>query len=248
MISILIADNNISNIKTIINSLASNKDIKIDYIAFNCKEILNAIIKLKPNLVILNFNLENSYPFKILSYGLKNQLKTKFIIINVSDNNTYKKLSYYNNVLTQFSYNFKVNNIVEFIYKYNTEKKEIEKNIIKELQEIGYSITHKGTKFLAEIIEILIDNEKYEDFNLKNDLYPIIAKKHKMTINSIKLDIFNATESMYCNCEMTKLYNYFHIGTKPNLKEIIYRVVLNIFNNNYCKGISKYKKRINNKY
>ena len=45
MISILIADNNISNIKTIINALSNNKEIYVDYIAFNDKETINAIAK-----------------------------------------------------------------------------------------------------------------------------------------------------------------------------------------------------------
>ena len=233
MISVLIADNNIFNIKTIINSLSSNKEINIDYIAFNDKETINGITKLHPNLVILNFMLKDSYPFEILGYVIKKHLNTKFIIMNVTNNNYYKKLYYYNNVVIKLFRDSKLDNITKSIYEYKNNKHAIKKMTIKELQEIGYSVTHKGTIFLAEIIEILSDNEEYEDFNLKRDLYPIIAKNHKTTVNSVKINIFNATESMYYNCEKTRFYNYFNYEEKPKIKDIIYRVAVNVLKKNY---------------
>ena len=104
--------------------------------------------------------------------------------------------------------------------------------ITNELQYIGYKLNHKGTLYLSEIIKILIINHNIEDYCLSTDLYPIIAAKYHKTTNLVKVDIFKATEAMYYNCEMSKFYSYFNYDTKPNLKEIVYRVASNVLKNN----------------
>ena len=80
---------------------------------------------------------------------------------------------------------------------------------MNELIYIGYNPAHKGTIFLLEIIKILINRNEIEDYCLKTDLYPILAKKYDKDIDLIKVDIFKATDNMYYNCDSNKLFEYF---------------------------------------
>ena len=104
---------------------------------------------------------------------------------------------------------------------------------MNELIYIGYNPSHKGTIFLTEIIQLAITRNNIEDYCLNTDLYPVIAEKHYININLIKVDIFKATEFMYYNCEMSKFNKYFNFDSKPNVKDIIYKVASNVLNKNY---------------
>lgn len=63
--------------------------------------------------------------------------------------------------------------------------------------------------------------------NLQRDIYPLISKVYNKTINNIKCNINNATESMYYRCESKILREYFkfHDDTKPTAKTVIYTIL-----------------------
>lgn len=63
--------------------------------------------------------------------------------------------------------------------------------------------------------------------NLQKDIYPIIAKIFNKTPHNIKCNINNATESMYYNCDINVLKEYFYFtdDRKPTTKTVIYTVL-----------------------
>ena len=80
------------------------------------------------------------------------------------------------------------------IKKINLE--QVKKQIHKELNEINYNYSYKGTKYLEEtILEIYKKNLAFEG-NLEKEIYPIIANKYKKKIETIYGNIKFATNHM----------------------------------------------------
>lgn len=229
MVSVLLATNNFNNIKKIIDILSMYKQFRIVCITSNSDETYNKILQLKPDLVIISMDILISN-FNLLIHKLEKQNSNiNFIIINVSNLQLFQNLKTKINIIDYIS----LENIEEISNSLNKQlklidTKSLEKYIMNELIYIGYNPAHKGTIFLLEIIKILINRNEIEDYCLKTDLYPILAKKYDKDIDLIKVDIFKATDNMYYNCDSNKLFEYFKVDGKPNLKEIIYRVSTNV--------------------
>lgn len=103
------------------------------------------------------------------------------------------------------------------------EHSELKNKIIKELLYLGYDISYKGTTYLTDsIVYIALNPDKYWD-NLERDVYPIIAEKHNTSVHNVKSNITRANNSMYYDCEIQKLEDYFSFckDTKPKIKTVI---------------------------
>ena len=135
----------------------------------------------------------------------------------------------------QYFFDSKNFNQIEVINNLEKEReKEFEKlhiRIIKELMYLGYDFSHKGTKYLIDIIYItcIRYNENIIE-NLSKTIYPIIAKKYGQKSNNIKSKVIRATETMYYNCEESKLKKYFMYEDikKPKVKTVIATVIAKI--------------------
>ena len=73
--------------------------------------------------------------------------------------------------------------------------------------------------------------EKWIVFAKKAD-FNQIAKKYNKTVNTVKGDIRSATNSMFYECDETRLKNYFNFYTvsKPKPKLVIYTVLNKLYN------------------
>lgn len=103
--------------------------------------------------------------------------------------------------------------------------------IYEELKYIGYNPSYYGARYLAESIALIYNNYDSSE-NLNKNIYPVIAKKHNKTVNTIKGDIRSATNSMFYECDETRLKNYFNFYTvsKPKPKLVIYTVLNKLYN------------------
>ena len=103
--------------------------------------------------------------------------------------------------------------------------------IYEELKYIGYNPSYYGARYLAESIALIYNNYDSSE-NLNKNIYPVIAKKHNKTVNTIKGDIRSATNSMFYECDETRLKNYFNFYTvsKPKPKVVIYTVLNKLYN------------------
>lgn len=61
----------------------------------------------------------------------------------------------------------------------------------------------------------------------------MVAAKYNTTTTNVKSDIIKSINSMYAECELSKLQSYFHFSTdfRPTTKMIIYTVISNIAQN-----------------
>ena len=80
--------------------------------------------------------------------------------------------------------------------------------IDNELHTLGYKESLVGTKYLRETINLIASTDLTSD-NLKNNVYPIIAKRHNKSVHNIKCNINNATEMMNCTCKKDIIKKYF---------------------------------------
>lgn len=104
----------------------------------------------------------------------------------------------------------------------------VKDKIMNELLYLGYDISLVGTKYLLEIIYIVLKNKHLmDDLNLKGKIYPVLAKKHNKNINDIKCSINYATTKMFYRCIIERNKKYLHIydNEKPSSKTIIYMII-----------------------
>ena len=105
----------------------------------------------------------------------------------------------------------------------------IKNKIYKELNELNYNFSYIGTQYLCEIIYEIYVTEKTTK-NLSKNVYPIIARKHSTTINTVKCNIFHATMNSYYDCDQNKLERYFgrRFLSKPTTMDVINKILDNI--------------------
>lgn len=119
------------------------------------------------------------------------------------------------------------------------EKKDLEKNIRRELLYLGYDISLKGTRYLIDVIEYVAKLQQEDVNSLIRDVFPVIAKRYKINPHNLKCSINRANTSMYFNCEERKLKEYFSVDEdiKPTTKMIILTVINKIKNDeiNYIR-------------
>ena len=127
---------------------------------------------------------------------------------------------------------YSLNNILEDLKSIIKLKKskDILQKINDELKKLHYNFSYNGTRYLAETIYEIYNRNNENSDNLNKNIYPIIAQKHKKTVNTIYGNIKQATNSMYFDCDEETLKKYFHYSycSKPKVKEIIFTVLNNI--------------------
>ena len=107
-------------------------------------------------------------------------------------NNSYlytviSKISGFDKILSE------LNNLIDIK---DNEKSSIEYKISQELKKLNYNFSYIGTQYLLEISVLLYNNGYTSKIKLKKDVYPILAKKYKKSINNIKTNIIKSTERL----------------------------------------------------
>lgn len=237
MVNILIADDNIYYAKMLMNTInaSENNDMKVTHIAIDGKETLNILQNNKIDILLLDLKMP-IYSGKYILDELKkdNNEKYKQSIIVISGepellseiiNNTY--VYYFFDKTCSFSKI--IDKIEELVKCKNEEKREniVKDKVIEQLQFLNYNLSHKGTQYLIEAILIIYQNKKFDVFNLKEDIYPIIAYNHNEIIHNVKCSINKANDYMYKVCKKETLHTYFKFfdDTKPTVKNVIYTIL-----------------------
>ena len=218
---LIIKDINTSiNLINKINSI--NTNISIYKILTNLPDNFEIITNHSIDIIIIDYeNLKNIQ--KIDLSLLENLVKYLIIISNSSDILLFK--------ICKFS---KENSFFDTLKKLNsTISDEIyTKNFISnELKYIGYNPSYNGTKYLIECIYYIYQNySTYSDNSFAN-VYSIISKKYKTSINTLKCNISRATSIMFSENDEEKLKSYLGIYTLPKTGyRIIIQTILNKLN------------------
>ncbi len=233
MVNLLISDSNIDYIKKLMHIINSTFDnVRIFDISTSTYETLE-ILNNSNDIDIVLLEIQNSFfnNTKIIEQLSKKEKYTKSVIALTNSSNLNKLVKSFE---LKMIYNILYKNsdsklLIENINKLINEKslnyniKSIRSNASKELTSIGYNLSHVGTKYLIDAIEISYCHNSNLTKNLNKNIYPLIAKRHTQTINNIKISINRATEAMYYNCHETILVDYFNLSTiqKPNIKTVI---------------------------
>lgn len=227
MFNILVINDNLRYSKNLINFiLKNNSSIKLIGIASNGKEALNYLTSKEYNIDIILLDLKLPYynGIKLLE-NLKMQNLSNYdqsIIVISAETSLLSSIinekciySYINKIEGFEKILNELNNLIELkTNQYN--EIYLQDKILKELKYLNYNDKFIGTKYLLEAITLIAKNTFFNSTNLKRDVYPIIASKHKKTVHNIKCNINNATVIMNCDCKKEVIMQYFHFNDKKS--------------------------------
>lgn len=227
MKNLLIIENNLTSIQKIINSIPNNIfNIKL---STNYQNSLEVLKKERIHMILLNYDINGD---KILDYISKNELYIYKKSIIVIRNQNKENIIYDKYIFKALEDNLE--SIIEYLNKLtliknNVSNKGLKSKIFDELQKLHYNPSHIGTKYLLETI-FEIYSKNYISFNLKGDIFHIISKKFDKSVNTIKCNITQATNSMLKRCSKSDIKDYcnFIDYYKPTVKQIIETILDNL--------------------
>lgn len=239
MINVLIADDNVYYATTLMNLLnKTNENIKVRYITKNGKETIDILNSDKEiDVIILDLKMPIYNGVEILDM-IKDKEKYRDSCIVMSSETDLIKMIKNNDIVHCIinkivGINEIVTNIEELMKNKENiiDRKNIKNRIIEELLYLGFDISLKGTKYLISAIEFIALKPDKKIQSLEKDVYPVLSYKYVEPIHNIKCNINRAITSMYYECEVEKMKNYFCFSKdiKPNVKTIINTIINKIF-------------------
>ncbi len=238
MQKVLIVEDNIIQSKQIINYIFKhNEDIRLYHIAYTYNEAINIIKKQAVDIILLDLKLPDISGTEIIKFIQENNI-TKYmnsILIISAERELFFKISNSPYIFSYIPKPCKLEEIqknVDLLVQAKTDNYILNK-INNELTSLHYNFSYNGTRYLAETIFELYKQQKEFKDNLERDIYPIIARRHNKTVNTIHGNIKHATKYMYLDCQESIINQYFNYTyyTKPKLKEIIFTILNKIQNN-----------------
>ena len=235
MINILIADDNVQYAICLMNYInEKSENIRVCGIAEDGKKALEFLNE-KDNIDIILLDYEMPYydGNEVLKQVKdKNKYKDSCIVVTGESNipfDTKIQGLVYKIVPKGLGMDEIIQNIEKIVsVKNNTIiTKQRRNKIISELLYLGYDISHKGTRYLVDAIEITFESMDKDMSNLQKQIYPIIANKYDETVHNVKCSITRETKHMYLSCNMYKMQKYFMYAedAKPKVKTVINTVV-----------------------
>ncbi len=96
------------------------------------------------------------------------------------------------------------------------------------LRELCVAPNYIGYKYLIDAVELIISNQD-ENLSLTKSIYPLIAKKHKVSTGSVERSIRTVVNNSWDKIPETELIKYFGIyaitpSFKPSNSRFIYAV------------------------
>ncbi len=237
MVNILIIEDNLDfakNLMIYINS--SSETCRVSCIATDGIEGLNLIKEIKKiDIIILDLKLPKISGIKIiekLNLEEKERFKKSIIIISGENYLMQSKTLYNEMVYCTLSKIVGYEEICRKIEELSEQKeqKNLKEKIIKELLFLGYDMSHKGTKYLIDIINKAIIEGKDSIYNLNKEVYPIISNFYNKRVYSVKMNMNRATDNMFFNCQEEVLKKYFYLQDlkKPSTKEVINTIITKV--------------------
>lgn len=237
MLNLLIIDKDINHSKYLLNYISENSSqVRVHSIANTLSE---GIKVLNTGLIdITLINLDDGIDYIItelhtISNCYFEKYRKSIIILSNSINNVCSDSYIYEYVPSTEDLSILFLKISEIaknkVAKFNNSI--LLNKINRELEYIGYNLSYIGTKYLSESIALIYNNYDSSE-NLNKNVYPIIAKKYHKTVNNVKCNIMTATNSMFYECDETRLKSYFNFYTisRPKPKLVIYTVLNKLYN------------------
>lgn len=193
MIKLMIAEDNIDIGSTYVQFLTNDKDIKIVSYSTDGERALIEYLEKKPDILLLDLDLPKKNGLEIIEYLSKiPEEKDKCnIIVITGDKQKIGKIRKTSKVYEIIEKPVKFEKLVDFVKEiplpnnndFETKKKDM-------FSILKLKPSSKGTKYLADAVEITYNDPSMED-NL-NQLYNIISIKRCVTFSKAKWGIINS--------------------------------------------------------
>lgn len=197
MNKILIASKDLNFIKSIINSM-DEVEYKITNLSTNFKETLSNILNNELDFVIIDLILSMEQINNIIKLLDDIKRETSVIFLNLTkDIKCQNKNIYFfkKEISKEFVFSY-----LRYMLKNNFIKKdenlELENKIWKEMISAGFEMKNKGDLLLLEVIKYIKLKGKTNS-NLKQDIYPYIARMLNISIGKIKWNIIYSINRTY---------------------------------------------------
>lgn len=233
MYNLMIIERNPKELDKIVNSICDKfQNIRVCHISYDDKKVLNILEKNIIDFILLDCKTNEINDLKFVNYIQNKKLEQykKSIIVKLDKT---INLNDFNENRYIFSYTSDINTMYRDIRKLVFEQKEnhnfkrIKNKIKEQLTYLRYNYSHSGTRYIEEtILEIYKDRYNF-DGNLSKNIYPIIAKMHNKTVDTIYGNIKQATNYMLLECNKDRIMNYLGYGdyVKPKIQDIIFAIL-----------------------
>lgn len=229
----MIIERNPKELDKIVNSICDKfQNIRVCHISYDDKKVLNILEKNIIDFILLDCKANEINDLKFVNYIQNKKLEQykKSIIVKLDKT---INLNDFNENRYIFSYTSDINTMYKDIRKLVLEQKEtynhkrIKNKIKEQLTYLSYNYSYSGTRYIEEtILEIYKDRYNF-DGNLSKNIYPIIAKKHNKTVDTIYGNIKQTTNYMLLECNKNRIMDYLGYGdyVKPKIQDIIFAIV-----------------------
>ena len=219
MVNMLVIEDNFHFSKALINIVVQEiPQVRLCKIATDGQDALDFLMNNTNNvdIILLDLQLPNLNGLEFINRLEKfnyNKYENSIIVIS----GQIELLNKVRNSPFLYTYIKKATSFDKIIAEINDlselkQNKLAEKNILelinRELHTLSYKENLSGTKYLRETINLIATND-FTSENLKNTVYPLIAKKYNKSVNNIKCNINHATEVMNCTCRSDVIKDYF---------------------------------------
>ncbi len=233
MYNLMIIERNPKELDKIVNSICDKfQNIRVCHISYDDKKVLNILEKNIIDFILLDCKTNEINDLKFVNYIQNKKLEQykKSIIVKLDKT---INLNDFNENRYIFSYTSDINTMYKDIRKLVLEQKEtynhkrIKNKIKEQLTYLSYNYSYSGTRYIEEtILEIYKDRYNF-DGNLSKNIYPIIAKKHNKTVDTIYGNIKQTTNYMLLECNKNRIMDYLGYGdyVKPKIQDIIFAIV-----------------------
>lgn len=207
MINVAVICDNINFLAELVNySASSHLNTYLSSVFTSISEAYENLDFTKPDIIFIEKKFMNTSTKKLLK-----DYKDK--LVPISKRNIHN--------ITQFEIVKRLSELPN-----NLNFGNIRKDIVNELEYLGFNFKYKGTLYLIDAILQLCIMKDFNSSNLQGQIYPIIAKEYRKTPQNIKNSIINATEYMYRECDLRKVKKYFAFSSdiRPSVKQIIFTI------------------------
>ena len=233
MSTLVIVDDNLDFVINLYNQIVQLQipKLQVTCINSNGKEAINTIIKLKPDIVLLDLFLQDISGIDVLDEFIKHKINTKIIVMSGYPDLIYKchDKKYYNYIYKILAKPFNYKDLSTLLQTLSIENnsKFLRTAIINQLNLLNFSHKSIGYNYLIDTISLILERN-YKSYNLEKDIYVQLSKQYKnVKAFKIKWNIEKLIRTMYRDTNIHTLHNFFNTDedTKPTTKLIINTVI-----------------------